>query len=270
MNDDIDRDTPADQPMDAWLDDLKAAARFLTRVPVGEAGGAFDLNRALRAFPVIGALIGLAAAVVLWLAVALNLPAGLAAAVTILGLVALTGGLHEDGLADTADGFWGGATREAKLAIMHDSRIGTFGVVALAGSLLLRSEALATLTLADIGAATGALVAAAVLSRHSMVALLRGADPARHDGVAATVGRPSSDTVRTSFIATLIIAVPCLWLAGGIAGIVIGLGLAALVHWGVKSLAVRQVGGHTGDVCGALQQATETAVLLGLAAAAYG
>ena len=270
MHEDSDRNTPDGQPMDTWTDDLKAATRFLTRIPIGDGGGAFELNRALRAFPVIGAIIGLAAAIVLWLATALNLPTGLAAFITILALIALTGALHEDGLADTADGLWGGASLDAKLAIMHDSRIGTFGVLALIGSVVLRGEALATLAIFDLAAATGALVAAAVLSRHSMVALLRTSEAARNDGVAAAVGRPSADTVRTSLIVSLVVAVPFLWLSGGIAGIVIGLGLAALVHWGVKSLAVSQLGGHTGDVCGALQQVTETAILLGLAAAATG
>src|SRR5215475_2862992 len=112
---------PLDTPS-SWRDDLIAAAQFLTRLPLGDWIAVRDtsLSRALRAFPLVGALIGCAGAAVYGLAAVFGAPP-LAAALLTIGAVAwLTGGLHEDGLADCADGFGGGRDREAKLAIMHD------------------------------------------------------------------------------------------------------------------------------------------------------
>ncbi len=251
-----------------WSRDLKDAAAFLTRLPVSSEEASFELRNAMRAFPIVGALLGLGAGVVLWLGVSLNLTTAVACLIAILAVIAATGALHEDGLADSADGLWGGSSREAKLAIMHDSRIGTFGVLALVASLLLRSGSLTGVTAGGLAAATAALVAAGALSRHSVVAFMAGTPPARTDGIAVAAGKPTSETARTSLAIALVIGIPALWIAGGLPGVVVGLGLAVLAYWAMKWLAVHHVGGHTGDLCGALQQASEIAILLGLCATA--
>lgn len=254
-----DDDAPA--TWSSWRDDLAAATMFLTRLPLpvrlmplGPVGA-----RALRAFPVLGALIGLACGLVFWLASAIDLPP-LAAALLALATAALmTGALHEDGLADCADGFGGGGDRGAKLAIMRDSRIGSYGTLALLFSLGLRAAALAAML---PGEALAALVAAHAASRAALPLVLRRLQPARNDGLAAALGRVS-DSV--------------LWQALGIGG---AIGLLLLGPWaGVLSIAValaaaflaarlarRQVGGFTGDVLGMVQQAVEVAMLLTVAA----
>ncbi len=129
---------------DLWVqrrvNDLKIGFIFLTRLPLPHqqpiAKG--DLSQALWTAPIVGAGLGLLGAGVYGLAQSLHLPPLPAAALAVAATVVVTGGLHEDGLADVADGFGGGATRERKLEIMHDSRIGTYGVCALILSFLLR------------------------------------------------------------------------------------------------------------------------------------
>ncbi|WP_102110440.1 adenosylcobinamide-GDP ribazoletransferase, partial [Oceaniglobus roseus] len=174
---------------------------------------------------------------------------------------ALTGGLHEDGLADTVDGFWGGWTRERRLEIMADSRIGTYGVIALVLSLGLRWSALATLFAAGIG--WGALIAAAALSRVPMAALSCALPPARPSGLSARVGRPAQSTVGLALLAALLLAIPC---AG--APVLPAAVLIALAASGLARLALRRIGGQTGDVLGAAQQLAETTALIVFAAAA--
>ena len=245
----------------SWRADLVTATLFLTRLPLpaivrAHAGG---LARALRAFPLVGALIGLAAAAVYALGLTLGL-APLAAAVVAIGAtVALTGALHEDGLADCADGFGGGRDCAAKLAIMRDSRIGTYGVLALMIAVALKAAALADLGAAD---ACAALVAAHAASRAAMPLLMTLLEPARTDGLAAGLGRPPELVIAQAVILGVLL---CGLAAGPFAGIV-ALSFAALALAGLEALARRQIGGYTGDVLGAAQQVTETAILLALSA----
>jgi adenosylcobinamide-GDP ribazoletransferase len=119
--------------------DLRIGLSLCTRLPLGPAApvGEGDVARASWTFPIAGLLVGLAGTLVYWLAIRLNVAPPSAAALTLATTLLLTGAMHEDGLADTADGL-GGRTREQKLEIMRDSRIGTFGACALAISLLLR------------------------------------------------------------------------------------------------------------------------------------
>ena len=247
-----------------WRDDLVTASLFLTRLPLARLvtpppGGAEQLAHALRAFPLIGALIGLLAALVYWLA-SLFMVSPLPAALLTVGTTAwLTGGLHEDGLADCADGFGGGRDREAKLAIMRDSRIGSYGVLALVLCVGLRATALADLSPLD-GAL--ALVAAHTASRAAMPLLMALLEPARADGLAASLGRPSEAVLAQAVILGVLISA---LMTGPFAGIV-ALSFAALVLAGLETLARRNIGGYTGDVLGAAQQITETAILLALSA----
>ncbi|MEM6390903.1 MAG: adenosylcobinamide-GDP ribazoletransferase, partial [Pseudomonadota bacterium] len=116
----------------AWRDDLALAAMLLTRLPVPI--NVSDPGRSAAscwAWPLIGAALGAATMGLAALAMAAGLSAGFAAALAMAGFALMTGALHEDGLADTADGLWGGRTPERRLEIMRDSRIGAYGVVAL-------------------------------------------------------------------------------------------------------------------------------------------
>ena len=147
-----------------WWRDTRLAAAFLTRLPLAPegAGSGKALADAARAFPIVGAAVGLAAGAALSVASWLGLHP-LACALVGLAVAALvTGALHEDGLADVADGFGGGRTRAAKLKIMRDSRIGAYGVLALVFSVGLRAAALAGLP--GPGSAVLALMAAEAAS----------------------------------------------------------------------------------------------------------
>src|SRR5215468_8966811 len=119
--------------MNEWIDDFKTAVTFLTRLPLPHPDGAKPQNfvRASRMFPVVGALIGTAVGLLCLGLRSIGVPDLAASALALGGSALLTGALHEDGLADVADGFGGGRDREAKLRIMRDSRIGTYGVIAL-------------------------------------------------------------------------------------------------------------------------------------------
>src|SRR5713101_6361680 len=145
----------------AWRDDLIAAAGFLTRLPVAGLAAAETglLARSMRALPLVGIVVGVAGWVMLAIAAALGLPATVGALLAVATTVLATGALHEDGLADTADGLGGGKDRESKLEIMRDSRIGSYGTCALMLSLMLRWSALAEI-------AEPRLVAVALIAAH--------------------------------------------------------------------------------------------------------
>ena len=245
-----------------WRSDLRAALLFLTRVPLKAArpeGDSPPLGRAVRAFPIVGALIGLFAGIVYAIAAGIGLPDIVAAVLAVGAGALITGALHEDGLADMADGFGGGKTRERKLAIMRDSRIGAYGVIVLVVVLAAKVGALADLE--ETGLVIAAMVAAAGVSRAAMPAVMLWLEPARADGLAADAGRPPSTHVWTGVGMAAVLAVGLLTWSGLVAFLIAGIGTAA-VAW----LAERQVGGHTGDVLGGVQQFAEVLFLLTLAA----
>jgi adenosylcobinamide-GDP ribazoletransferase len=234
-----------------WWDDLVAAGRFLTRLPLAGLSSAHTglLARSMRAFPLVGIVVGAAGWAAYAVAADIGLPSTIAALLALAATVLVTGALHEDGFADTADGFGGGEDRAGKLAIMRDSRIGAYGVIALVFSLALRSAALAVLTTPRAGAA---LIAAHAVSRAGLPIVMRWLAPARDDGLGASAGQP--DDAAIGWCAG--IAVP------GLAALVV----AAAAVAGLARLAQRQIGGYTGDVLGAAQQIGEIAVLLTAAA----
>jgi len=237
--------------------DIGAAIALLTRLPApaNNLRGA----DAAWAWPVAGALVGLIAALAAALALALNLPPVVAAAAAITVQIFATGAMHEDGLADCADGFWGGWERARRLEIMHDSRIGTYGVLALALSLILRVALLAALIHA--GTLYGALIATAALSRAPMVALMRRLPPARPDGLSRSTGQPGSDTELLAAATALLIALVTVGFAALPAALV-----AAAAAFGLSRIALAKIGGQTGDVLGASQQIAEIATLATLTA----
>ncbi|HEX6113175.1 MAG TPA: adenosylcobinamide-GDP ribazoletransferase [Geminicoccaceae bacterium] len=241
--------------------DCKVALAFLTRLPVAPEPAAHGASLAASVvmFPVVGALIGLLGGVAYALA-SLGLPPWPAATVALATTIWLTGALHEDGLADVADGFGGGRTREDKLRIMRDSRIGSYGALALVLALLARAGALAALAMPTEVAA--ALVAAGAVSRAALAPVMTMLPAARADGLAAGAGRPHALRAGAAVLVAALIAVAVLGEAAGPA-LLAGAGAAFGVAW----LAGRQIGGHSGDVLGAVQQLTEIGVLLGALAA---
>ncbi|MFL4992504.1 MAG: adenosylcobinamide-GDP ribazoletransferase [Microvirga sp.] len=251
--------------------DLAHCVRFYSRLPVPalpweqNAHALPSFPRLVRVIPFAGLLIGLVPAAVLGCALLLDLGPWLAAILSVGAMVLATGALHEDGLADLADSF-GGSTREKRLEIMRDSRIGSFGASALFLALALRIGALATLaSRVDGGAVTAVVLLVASLSRTAGLMPLVFLSPARRDGMSQAVGQPARETF---------------WLAAGIAGgiaVVLGalaglppIGVAlTLVLSGLSGVALtgfasRHLGGQTGDIAGAAQQVAEIAALIGL------
>jgi adenosylcobinamide-GDP ribazoletransferase len=230
---------------------------LLTRLPLpGLPAHAFARQaRATWSFPLVGAILGLIAGGTGLALLALGLPAIAGAGLVVGVQIMLTGGLHEDGLADTADGVWGGQTRDRRLEIMKDSAVGTYGVLALILSVGLRWSALAHL----LAAGLLPLLAAAALSRAGLPVLMSILPHARADGLSRTVGRPAHGTAALSVLLGLVIG----WLALGPAVVVAALaaGISALA---TGLLALRKIGGQTGDVLGAAQQVSECAILLAL------
>lgn len=243
------------------MDDFVAATAFLTRIPVGHSLETPPLARGMRAFPIVGALLGTAAAIVLSILSKIGAPGLLAAAFTLAIMGFLTGAFHEDGLADTADGFGGGRDRDHVLAIMRDSRIGTFGVMALLLVLLAKAACLADLASRPWFVVVAILAATGGFSRSLMVWLMGTTAPARREGLSASAGTPSAKTVGASLLIGGVPAGLLLFAAAGLGAAVLvlaaGLGTAALA----RALALRRIGGQTGDVCGAVQVLSETAML---------
>lgn len=251
--------------------DLLICLRFLSRFPVPSTAreralGATGFAAAAAMAPVAGLVLALPPALVLGLASLLRLPPMADAVLALTATLALTGALHEDALADCADGFGGGRTRERKLAIMRDSRIGAYGAAALVLSLLLRASALASLAANPRHAAT-ALLAAAAVSRAACLAPPALLPAARADGAGMTAGGIGSSRL---FVACGIAAAAAIGLGGlghsGPCRVAVALAAAVATTWATCALARRQIGGQTGDVAGAAQQISEAAVLLVFAA----
>jgi len=256
---------------EAVLDDLRTSTGFLTRLPadwMGEpAPGVPDFRRAARVFPLVGALVGAAGGAVLLLAIWLNLPPLLAATLGVLATVAFTGALHEDGLADTTDGFGGGETAERRLEIMDDSRIGTFGVIAVVFSILLRVAALASLIALGPFRAALALVAAEAVSRAAMVRFWESLPAAKLRGLGSDTGPPDHQATVIALVLGFVIALGLVWPALGFWPAVLAILLAAGATYMLGRLSYVAIGGRTGDTLGACQQVAVLAFLVGAAAA---
>jgi adenosylcobinamide-GDP ribazoletransferase len=255
---------------DLWVqrrvNDLKIGLIFLSRLPLAhqepiEKG---QLAQALWTAPIVGVGVGLVGAGVYGLAQALHVPPLPAAALAVAATVIVTGGLHEDGLADVADGFGGGATRERKLEIMRDSRIGSYGVCALILSFGLRWSALATI--ANPWAVALALCAAHTAARAGLPAFMSQVAPARPDGLSASAGSPPGRSVAIAFA----VGILALVLALGPGKALVSLILLALSGLMLARLAIRQIGGQTGDILGAFEQTGEILILLVAAAVQIG
>jgi adenosylcobinamide-GDP ribazoletransferase len=245
-----------------WLKErgreLAAGIVFLTLLPYqpAQSDSGAELRRAAWAFPIAGVVVGLIGSVVYWLAYRLGLTFWPAAALAVAATMAVTGALHEDGLADTTDGFGGGGTREQKLAIMRDSRIGVYGVCALVLSVLLRVSALASLGVPSL--VLPALIGAHTAGRALLPAFMLLLPPARSDGLSAAAGQPPRESVAAAAIFGVLILFLCLGLGPGIVALIVLAMATVLLAW----LSLSQIGGQTGDVLGAVEQVGEIAVLL--------
>ncbi len=246
-----------DTPL-VMLQDIPAAIGLLSRLPVksdGKRGAA-----CAWAFPLTGLVLGIIAAAISWVATAIGLPNNLTAGLALVSLVVMTGALHEDGLADSVDGLWGGWDKTRRLEIMKDSHIGAYGVIALVLSLGLRWTALTAL--ADAGLLTAALIGIATLSRLPMVVAMATIPHARTDGLSASVGRVKGPTALVAITLTIPIIIVLFGWPGVIATIITALAASAVIL-----SALRKIDGQTGDILGATQQISEIAALLALTAA---
>jgi len=223
--------------------------------------GMTPLANTVRAWPVVGLAIGALSGGMLWGVANLGLHP-LAASFVALSVAALaTGALHEDGLADVADGFGGGDTKAKKLRIMRDSRIGAFGVITLVMMTGFKASALAGFNAP--GFAATALLCAHVLSRSFLPMLMVAMPSARKSGLGQGAGVPSTENAVMAAMIGILMAVLTLGLGPGlVASAMAGLSVSA-IGW----LANRQIQGFTGDVLGAAQQLAEALIIAGLAVA---
>lgn len=239
----------------ARLAEVQLAVMLLTRLPAGRMAVAPSIGAATWAFPLVGALLGGVSAAVLSAALAVGIVPVMAAGMALAAGVLATGGLHEDGLADVADGFGGGRDRARKLEIMRDSRIGSYGGLALILSLGLRWQAIALLAAESPQLAALALIALAISSRAGLPMALLWLPAARSDGM----GKSAAGTTLARALAALGISALALAVLVGPAAALLVLAVQAVVQLGFARLALRQIGGQSGDVLGAMQQLAEIA-----------
>ena len=234
------------------LPDILSALALLTRLPLPDHAprGA----EAAWAWPLAGAVVGLTGALAAWVALALGAGPGPAAALALVAQALTTGGLHEDGLSDTADGLLGGRTRERRLEIMKDSRIGSFGALALVLVTLVRWSALTALC--ATGAYAAVLIATGALSRVPMAAIQSALPNARGTGLSQLTGRPARATVALGAAIALVLALVLTGWQALPAALV-----AALLCAGLAQAAKTRIGGQTGDILGASQQIAEATLL---------
>lgn len=244
------------------LAEVQIAIVTLTRLPVGSVAKPVPSIAAARwAFPLVGVLVGAIVGAVAGAAGLLGLPPLVGGFLAVAAGLFATGALHEDGLADCADGFWGGRDPDRRLDIMRDSRIGTYGTLALILSVALRAIAIAALAVPF-----WSIVAVAILSRYAMVVALERLPAARPDGLGATAAERGSrghSASLTAAAALLIIA-----LTIGLGALAVAL-VMALATWLVMRTALRKIGGQTGDVLGATQQIAEISGLVAVSALAF-
>lgn len=248
-----------EQPL-AKISDISASLGLLSRLPIpvnfaeAKARGA----GAAWAFPIAGMLIALVVGCGARALLHFGVPAQVAAAIALGVQIVITGAMHEDGLADAADGLWGGWEKERRLEIMKDSRIGAYGVLALGLSLLIRWSALSAIFSA--ASVFAPLVAVAAVSRLPMLALMATLPNARGTGLSASVGQPSKDTLALGSVVTLVAAV----VFAGWSFVPLFL-FCAVATFVCARIALAKIGGQTGDILGATQQVVEMTALVTLA-----
>ncbi|MDD2914442.1 MAG: adenosylcobinamide-GDP ribazoletransferase [Gallionella sp.] len=247
------------------------AVQFFTRIPVPAWVGhsAQQLEQAARYFPLVGICVGMLSAAVLYFGAQL-LPLALAVGLSIAAGILVTGAFHEDGLSDFADGMGGGHNKEKALAIMKDSRVGAYGVIALVLVLLMKYQALLALCgVQSLLFAAAALIAAHSFSRLMAASLMLTQRYIRDDDSARA--KPAAQLSHTSFAIALLIGIApldLLFIATPdpypvLAAVAAALLMRIYLAWRLQ----KRLGGYTGDCLGAVQQLCELAFYLGLLAA---
>lgn len=237
------------------------AIGYFTRLPVPRWVGYSDrqLNDASRYFPLVGILAGLFTGAVFLLGLRV-LPQPIAVLLSMLAGILLTGGFHEDGLADTCDGFGGGRDRVQILAIMKDSRVGSFGVLGLVFVLLLKFTALTALPAQAFLAVS---TAAHGFSRFMAVSLIYTQRYVREDESARAKHAAQNLSLGALACAALFALVPLVWLGDAAA---VAAAVAIVLRIVVANYFYRRIGGYTGDCLGAVQQITEIGFYFGFLA----
>ena len=244
---------------DDWLQAFREQAAFFTAVDLGAGAPRWRLADVLPVLPVIGAGVGLAAGLVFTIANSIAGVGWLAAVLAVGAAVLLTRALHEDGLADTADGLGPhGIDTDRRLEIMRDSRNGTFGVLALALSVLVKVAALGAMSSST---AVVVLIGAHAVSRAALAYPILASSPARADGLGASVGKPTDNDVWLTIGIALALAFVLLLGKGFFAALLAPL-LAVAAAWAVAQWINRRIGGYTGDTLGAVQQTSEIVFLV--------
>jgi adenosylcobinamide-GDP ribazoletransferase len=239
-----------------WWREVRLALGFFTRLPFRCPPG--QVAEAARAFPVAGAIVGLIGSGIYLLAMEVGLSGLLAALLAVAATVVVGGALHEDGLADFADMLGVRGERERKLAVMRDSRIGSYGVLALGFTTAIKVGAI--VDLGDPRTVAGALIAAHVLGRAVLPIIMRSLPLARQDGLAVEAGKPSAiATYQGLGVALLISAFAC-----GPGAALVSLVVAIVAAFLVSEVARRQIGGYTGDVLGAAEEVAQLAILINI------
>lgn len=241
--------------------DIRIATTFLTRIPVGwvqdmEVG---DLSCAAWSFPIVGLVIGALGGAAVYGSAALDLHPLACAFIGLAVMALVTGGLHEDGLADVADGFGGGGDKTRILEIMRDSRIGSFGVLALVFGIGIRAAALSGVP--GPGLAWLTLIAAAVFSRSALPMVMALMPAARSDGLSQSAGRPAM----VGAVIALGLGVIALFVLMPVKLVFVAFMIAIPLAGLIVLWAYRRLGGQTGDVLGAVQQAIEMSVIIAAA-----
>jgi adenosylcobinamide-GDP ribazoletransferase len=234
--------------------DILAAFRFLTRLPLPDNDETPRGAHIIWAFPIVGLVLGAAAGLLAWLLLWLGVPR-LGVGVAAIGfLVVITGALHEDGLADCADGFGGGKDKARILEIMRDSRIGTYGALALILVVFARLSGVLAMSGWDM---VLQLAAVGAMSRALMGGVMFALPFARKDGAAASFGRPSAASAGLGLMIGLVAAIALTGISGAML-----VGVMAIPALCMMMLAKSKLEGQTGDVLGATQQLAEAVGLL--------
>ena len=258
--------------MDSGLDtlwrDVMRSVGFLTRLPVPSRyfeGDDGSLTTTSRAFPLAAIIATLPALGVSIIGTLFVLPPLLCAALAITTLTITCGGLHEDGLADVADGFFGGNTSERRLEIMKDSRIGAYGAMALIVSFALKTIALAAILQSGLLCALASLVAATVAGKAALIWHWSELESARPGGTSDKAGAPSEDAATFALGSGAAIAVVLAFAARGTMPAVLSIGLSIVATHLFRQLCATKINGQTGDTLGAAAIIAEMSFFIGLA-----
>ena len=256
------KETPIVEIKQDWADDLQICLTYLTRIPV--PGGLIisdpSLAQSSRFFPVIGCIIGFVGAIVIITSNLLGLPSSVSAALALICITMITGGLHEKGIADVVQAIGSDVEKpEKRLQIMQAGRVNTLGVLTLIFFFFLKWSALASLS---VSGGALAVFAMAVISLGGLPVFMRYIPPAKKRGVSKLEEQPEFDRAAVSLLLSFAASLFAVgfWLTSGI--VIVLSAITALTSWWFKRL----FGGHTKEVLGALQQISEICVILTIAA----